>query len=171
MSKLTITDYEKKIEQLKANKKYDDLLDIINSAIECFPQYNIFYYQRANLLLNQFNDNKSAIIDYKNFLKLSKSELYRLVTLNNLGQAYLKLNSLNNAIKYFDQALAIADINCSFLDALYANTAFCLTQIAKKEQNDQTKLKKAQNLYQKVLDIHPNHPEILARINEIKTLL
>ena len=106
-------------DEIKNNKgdKFDELL-ILNKAIEKDPNSSYAYYLRAHTKMNDFNDDKAALEDFRKSIKLGigfPDAFYKLGMVNaRLGNNYDAISGYSRAIEawgnYVEAYLARGEI-------------------------------------------------------------
>lgn len=91
------------VRRLVAAREYRRALAAVNDLLARFPRFAEAYNQRA-ILFWEWGDYRRAILDCQQVLRLDP---YHFGALAGMGQAFLALNRLTEALRAFRQAYAI----------------------------------------------------------------
>lgn len=106
--------YEGLLKIYIAQKKYEDIVDILQYLIEHNPQNDSYYVQLGNVYLT-IRRYKDAITAYQKSLQINNLVPSRYA---NIGLAYRALGDMEGAIEYFRQALDLEPVNMQYLTML-----------------------------------------------------
>ena len=109
-----MNDLEKKIQNLLSERKYDQLLPIVNKFVNDNDD-NFYSYFLLGFTYNRLNDYDNAIIALKRSLELKTSNLE---TYWELGNSFNFSNDILLAEKYYKDALALDTNNLITLKLL-----------------------------------------------------
>ena len=106
--------YEGLLKIYIAQRKYEEIIDILQYLIEHNPQNDSYLVQLGNVLLTT-RKYKDAIATYQKSLQLNNLVPSRYA---NIGLAYRALGDTEGAIEYFRQALDLEPANMQYLTML-----------------------------------------------------
>jgi tetratricopeptide (TPR) repeat protein len=106
--------YEGLLKIYMAQKKYEEIVDILDYLIEHNPQNDTYLVQLGNVLLTS-RKYKEAINSYQKSLQINNLVPSRYA---NIGLAYRALDDIDGAVEYFKQALDLEPANMQYLTML-----------------------------------------------------
>ena len=177
---------------LTLSHKYDDAEAVLETAIEKYPNENIFLYAFGNLSYKKKEYQKA--IDYYNKTKqLENNNLKKEITLM-LGQTYFAMNQPKKALVYLlqieitlndDSSILMMIGNCFLQTGFFKEAESRFKQVTKieKENDDawfrlgvcnyvENNKEKAKSYFEQAKQVNPSHfIKLLTQFKEIEKLL